>query len=154
MAHWKKRETVFDEYGLHLVLPGNWQLRVLESGRRWIYRSADRKEQVTIATIDLLGERDRALAIQRATQRHRRALELGLGREPDFSLTEPEATECAGVEAVWYEGEANGGTHLFYSMLLFPASSGWSVFCEAFRLGRDTAESKIRGVLDSIVLSE
>jgi len=44
MAHWKKRETVFEEYGMRLVLPGNWQLKVAESGRRWIYRSVDHRE--------------------------------------------------------------------------------------------------------------
>ena len=139
---------------MRLVLPGNWQLRVAESGRRWIYRSVDHREQITIGVLDLLGERDRGSMKLRVAQRHRRALELGLGREPEFSLSEPEETECAGVEAVCYEGEANAGLHYFYTMLFFPLSRGWSVFYEAFRLERETAKSKIRGILDSIILRE
>lgn len=153
MSQWKKRETVFDEYGLRLVLPGNWQLRSGDGGERWIYRSADRKEQITIATLDLLGERDRRLMKHRATTRHRRAVELGLGREPEFALSEEEEGECAGVESVRYEGEANGGSHLFFAILLFPkASVGWSVFYEAFKLELKEAELRMREVIDSMAL--
>ena len=154
MPHWKKRETVFSEYGFQVKMPGYWQLRPTNDPVRWQFRSADHKEQLTVARGEAAGsEGGQAAMMRRAVTRNRRAVELGFGRVPDLELSEPEYGEQAGAPAGWYDGTAGEGSHRFRSLLLFSDQAVWSLFYESFKLSEADAETRGREILESAFFS-
>jgi len=151
MAHWKKRETLFAEYGIRLVLPGHWQLRPSDEAGRWIYRSADRREQVTITHGELpMGGNDEETLIRRAVMRHRKAVELGFDRAHDLAMTEPEHGEWEEVPSVRYSGSADGERHCFHALLLFPERMVWAFFYETFSVPEAVAAERAGEILEKI----
>ncbi len=154
MAHWKKRETVFAEYELELTMPGAWQLRPSDDPCRWIYRSPEHREHVTISRGEALRARNKAdegVLVQRALLRNRRAVELEFGRAPGFELEETEYGEKAGASAGWFHGVA-GPDQRFWSITVCPEDAVWSVFYQTLKLREADAEEKARAILDSIRL--
>ncbi|HWL51533.1 MAG TPA: hypothetical protein VNQ90_03810 [Chthoniobacteraceae bacterium] len=141
MAHWKKRETLFSQYGFEVTLPGHWQSRESGDADRWIYRSADRKEQLTLSRGESIGAEDEP-ARQRVIVRQRRAIELGFDRLPDLHLSEPELLEHSGVVAARFEGSADQERLVFSSLLLFEQESVWTLFHEALKLQPEEAHRR------------
>ena len=151
MAHWKKRETLFAEDGVRFTLPGHWQSRPSDEPGRWLYRSADRREQVTIIQAELNGGNDEDVAIRRAVSRHRKAVELGFDRAHDLNMTEPDFGERDGLVSAFYSGTANEERHRFCSLLLFPERTVWSFFYETFNLSETEATERAEEILGTIV---
>jgi hypothetical protein len=154
MAHWKKRETLFVEDGVRCTLPGHWQLRPSDEPGRWIYRSADRREQVTIVRAELNGGSDEDVAIRRAVLRHRKAVELGFDRAHDLVMTEPDYSERDGFASAFYSGTANDERHRFCSLLLFPERTVWSFFYETFNLSETEAIERAEGILKTVTFTQ
>jgi len=175
MAHWKKRETVFSEYGCTIHLEGHWHLRPGEDGSRWSFRSADRREQVTISRLEAIGAGDRAARVRHVAGRSRKALELSLGRMPHFFVSEPEysdeepAKPWEAEDYDWsnyswedetapdvthpvarYHGSAGEGEHLFYAALYLKGDEAWQVFYEAFKLPEAVAQERFESLLGAI----
>ena len=155
MAHWKKRETVFAEYGIELKMPGAWQLRPQDDPERWLYRSADHKEHLTITRSPMEGQPGEETEILRkAIHRNRRAAELGYARQPELELAPPEYGERVGVPASWYRGSAGESEHQFQALFLCPSEAVWTFFYEGFRIPEATAEEHARWIFDSIAWRE
>jgi len=152
MAHWKQRQTVFAEYGLWLTMPGAWQLRPSDDPHRWLFRSADHREHLTISMAEAEYTRnadEREAAMRRALARNRRAAELGFARVTGLSITEPEFGARAGAVAGWYSGDA-GSEHRFSALLLNIEGALWSFFYEAFRLPAEEANARAETIYSSI----
>jgi hypothetical protein len=154
MAHWKKRETLFAEYGARLTLPGHWQLRPSDEPDRWFYRSADRREQVTIAHSELSVGNGEDAAIRRAVARHRKAVELGFDRAHDLIMTEPDFGQRDALVTAFYFGTANEERHRFWALLLFPERTVWSFFYETFNLSEVEAVERAEAVLGTVTFRE
>lgn len=175
MAHWKKRETVFSEYGCIIHLEGHWQLRPGEDGSRWSFRSADRREQVTISRMEAIGSGDREAQAHRLVGRSRRALELSLGRLPEFFISEPEynveepakpweAEDYDWSDYSWedeaaldvsrpvarFHGSVGEGEHFFYAALFVNGDEGWQIFYEAFKVPEAVAQERFDSLLASV----
>jgi len=155
MAHWKKRETLFAEYGFRFALPGHWQLRPSDEGDRWLYRSADRKEQVTVIRAELpSGGNGEEAAMRRAVARHRKTVELGFDREPDLEMTEFEFDERGGLPMAFYSGTADHERHRFWALLLFSERTVWSFFYETFSVPEAEAAARADAALQTVVFKE
>ena len=143
MAHWKQRETVFGEYELALTLPGRWQLRPSDSASRWLYRSAEKHtEHLTILREEAGGvEGGEEAALRRLVARQRRGLELGFGRLPDLTMSEPEYSERFGVPSVLYQGEAPSAQHRFHVLFICPPRTVWTLVYDAFRFTEEQANA-------------
>ena len=155
MAHWKKRQTVFAEYGLGLTMQGAWQLRPSNDPYRWLYRSADHREHLTLSMGEaesVRNEREREAALHRAVGRHLRAVELGFARVPGLEIAETTYGEHGGVSAAWYHGAA-GASHRFHSLLLHTNDAVWALFYEAFRLTETDAADHAQAIFDSVALN-
>ena len=153
-AHWKQRETLFAEYGLRLILPGAWQLRPLDVPRRWIYRSADHREHLTITMGDaesVRTDRERDASLRHALAKNRRAVELGFARMPEFEMSEVEVGVRADVLAGWYQGGA-GQAHRLMVLVLWTNDAVWSFVYEGFRLPEGQAEVRSAAIFDSATL--
>lgn len=143
---------MFAEYGIEVTLPGAWQLRPSDDPLRWLYRSVDHKEYITISMREMEGgrkESEQAALMQRAVARHRRAVELGFGRVSDLTMSEAEYGERIGVPSSSYQGGA-GAEHQFWSMLLFPGGMVWAFFYQAFRLSPEDADERAAVIFESI----
>ena len=152
MAHWKQRETLFAEYGLRLILPGAWQLRPSCDPHRWMYRSADHREHLTISmgeTESARTDRERDAALRHALARSRRAVELGYARMPELSVRDAEVGERVGTPAGWYQGVA-GPAHQFMVLLLRTDDAIWNLFYEAFRLPEGDAEARSTVIFNAV----
>lgn len=152
MAHWKQRQTLFAEYGLRLTMPGAWQLRPGDDPRRWLFRSADHREHLTISMADAeftRGAKEIEAVLRRALARHRRAVELGFARVPDLSFSDSELGERAGVPAGWYAGNA-GAEHRFSALLLKVDGTVWTFFHEAFRLPEEEVDARAQAIYATI----
>lgn len=123
-------------------MPGYWQLRPSEQAGRWLYRCADRREQMTITRAELSDGHDEATRLRRAVTRHRKAVELGFGRVPGLEMSEPDYGERQGVPVASYSGDADEGRHRFWALLLFPERTVWAFFFEAFRLSEAEAQAR------------
>ena len=154
MAHWKKRETLFAEYGVRFALPGHWQLRPSDEPERWFYRSADRREQVTAARSELSGGNGEDAAIRRAVARHRKAVELGFDRAHDLVMADPDFGERNGFVTAFYSGSANEERHRFWALLLFHERTAWSFFYETFSLPEEEAAEHAEKVLGTVTFKE
>ena len=156
MAHWKKRETLFAEYGIELRMPGAWQLRPSSNPVSWLYRSADHREHLTISRGEIATPRAGASQNpehERALTRQRKAVELGFARVPDLAMGEPEHGERGGVPAAWYQGQA-GGQHVFSALMLFSQGTVWTFFHEAFRMREEDAQASADAIFDSVILHD
>ncbi len=142
MAHWKARETVFSQYGFEVTLPGHWQARDTGDAERWLYRSGDRKEQLTITRWEITSIDDEPEVVERTVARHRRAVELGFGRLPDLTLEEPVYDDREGFPLVGFAGSAEGELHRMRSQLVFEERVVWVLFYEAFRMRPQEAEER------------
>lgn len=133
MAHWKKRETTFSEYGTQFSLPGAWQLRPSDEPRRWFYRSSDKRQQLTVANSDLEGY-DLEEEMERAVGKARRSVDLTFRRFPDFEMSETEIGEHGEIPEAGFLGSAGNDDHRFRMWLLFHNGQLWSFFYETFRI--------------------
>ena len=151
MAHWKKRETLFSEYEVGLKMPGAWQLRPKTDPERWLYRSADHKEHLTLTRSPMEGRPGEEYDVLRqAATRNRRALELGFARVSNLRISETESGERVGVPANWYFGTANGAEHQFWTLFLCSTDAVWTFFYEAFKITEENAREHALWMLDSI----
>ena len=156
MAHWKQRQTEFAEYGLGVTMPGAWQLRPSNDPHRWLYRSADHREHLTISLAESEFARDaqeREVLVRRALARNRRAVELGFARLPDLLISEPEFGMRSGVSAGWYAGGA-GTAHCFSALFLNTDDALWGFVYEAFRIPQEEADTRAAAIFDAIRISE
>ncbi len=145
MAHWKKRETLFSEHGFEVTLPGHWQSRDTGDTERWLLRSADRKEQLTLSRGEAIAPED-ASGRQRVVARQRRSIELGFHRLPDLQLSEAESFEHAGVIAARFGGSADDERLVFSALLLFDGESVWTLIHEAFKLQPQEARERAEAI--------
>ena len=154
MAHWKQRETVFGEYELAMTLAGRWQLRPSDSPYKWLYRSADKhREHLMLHREELEGVAGQeAASLRRVVARHRRAMDLGLGRVPDLTMSEPEYGERFGVPIAHYQGETPSAEHRFRALFICPPRTVWTLFYDAFRLSAEQVEAQVEVLFDTIVL--
>jgi len=149
MAHWKKRETIFREYGFTVTMPGHWQQRDTGDGNRWFYRSPDRREQLTITRLEevVIDHGEAEAAIRKAALRNRRAVELAFGRVPDVAYTPMECAGHEGHRVVRFEGEVPSARLWFTSLLLFDTRVAWALFYESHKLGEDEARGRAQALL-------
>jgi|GEM_PF-2394002 len=154
MAHWKQRETVFGEYELVVTMPGRWQLRPSDSPARWLYRSADQhKENVTLTREEPGGGGEMEHAVlTRWVVRQRRAMELGFGRVPDLTMSEPEFGERFGVPTVVYHGGAPSAGHCFHVFFICPPRTVWTLVYDAFRMPEAQAQEHAETLFGSVEL--
>jgi hypothetical protein len=154
MAHWKQRETFFSEYELTVTLPGRWQLRPTDDPTQWLYRSAEKhKEHVTLIreeTDGLVGQEE--AAYRKIIQHRRRAIELGLGRNINLSLSALETGERAGVRSFAFRGEAPAVEHRFEVLFLCLPRTVWTLVYDAFRLTPEQVEDRTQVIFASIVM--
>jgi hypothetical protein len=156
MAHWKKRETVFAEYGFQMTLPGGWQVRPCSQPDQWVYRGTDRQESITIRRDDPLIGRNNAeqnQLLERIVARDRRSNELRLAKTGALELSDPEYGEWAGVRAGWYSastGEKGG----FHSLIICPKSAVWTVLYEDIKLTPEETQERMREIFDSIAFQK
>lgn len=152
MAHWKKRETLFSEYGIELTMPGAWQLRPSTGPQRWMYRSTDHREHLTITMGDAEKARNPGemnAILRRSVERQRRAVELSYGRMPELTISETEYGERSETPAGWYRGSA-GSKHRFWALLLFTPDAVWALFYEAFNLSEEAAGARAQATFETI----
>ncbi len=142
-AHWKKRETLFAEYGVEITLPGAWQHRPDGDATHWHYRSADKRETLTIARQEQTDSDD--VALRQAVARHRRAVELGFSRT-GVEISEPEEREEGGI--VFCGG--SGADHFFHALVLCMQESVWTLFYESHRLSEETAHEHAHAIWASV----
>jgi len=149
MAHWKKRETIFREYGFTVTMPGNWQQRDTGDLNRWFYRSPDRREQLTLTRLEevVIDHGEAETAIRKAALRTRRAVELAFGRVPDVSYTPMATGEHDGNPLIRFEGEVPSARLWFASMLLFDTRMAWALFYESHKLGEEEARERAQALL-------
>jgi len=143
-AHWKLRETLFSAYGLKITLPGAWQLRPGDDPLRWFYRSADKREQLTI----IHAEGDEA-ALGKAAARHRRAVELGFSRIPGLELSQTCFEECEGFPCAEFSGGVEGVASI-HSRVVCAAGAIWTFHYENFRLSEAETQERARHIFDSL----
>ncbi len=148
-AHWKKRETTFSEYGASFSLPGAWQLRPSDDPCRWLYRSADKREQLTVTLEDLEGY-DEEAEIARAAQKARRAVDLSFRRLPDYSTSDTAIDLSAEHPEASFSGSAGDDSHRFHMWILIRNGQIWSFFFETFRLSEEVAGSHLQSFRNSL----
>ncbi len=142
-AHWKKRETLFAEYGVEITLPGPWQHRPDGDASHWHYRSADKRETLTIARQEQIDPD--AEALRKAVGRHRRAVELGFSRT-GAEISEPQEREEGGIV---FEGSASEG-HCFHALVVCMQERVWTLFYESHRLSEETAREHAHAIWASV----
>jgi len=154
MAHWKQREIVFGEYELAMTLAGRWQLRPSDSPYKWLYRSADKhREHLILSREELEGVAGQEAAfLRRFVAKHRRGMELGLGRIPDLTMSEPEYDQRFGVPIAQYRGETPSAEHSFRVLFICPPRTVWTLLYDAFRLSDEQVEAQAELLFNTIVL--
>lgn len=154
MAHWKRRETLFDEYELTMILAGRWQSRPSGTADKWTYRSAENHREYFMLSREALdgaaGEEEACL--RRVVIRHRRAMELSLGRVSDLEMGEPEYAERFGAPSAEYWGESPSAQHRFRVLFLCPPGTIWTLLYDAFRLTPEQAEAQARALFGTVEL--
>jgi hypothetical protein len=154
MAHWKQREIVFGEYELAMILAGRWQLRPSDSPYKWLYRSADKHREHLVLSREEMegGAGQEESALRRVVARHRRAMELGFGRVPDLSMSEPQYGHRFGVPVAEYQGEAPSAEHRFQALFICPPRTVWILLYDAFRMSAEQCDAQTALLFGSIVL--
>lgn len=157
MGQWKPNETAFEEYDARIVLPGRWQPRPSDNPLKWIFRSADHREHVTITRHESLtgvepGERNGVL--RRAATKHYRATELGLRRIRDTEIGEVEYGEIDEMHAAWYSGMAGVPVVQFWAWIWCGSEAIWSLVYEATKLKEGVAEAHAEEIVDGISSTE
>ena len=152
MAHWKQRETVFEEYELALTLPGRWQLRPSDSPTRWLYRSAEKHTEHLTLIREEPGEVEEEATMRRIVTRQRKGLQLGFGHVADVTMSEPEYGERFGVPICSYHGESVNAHHQFHVFFVFPPRTVWTLVYDAFRLEQEQADEHSRAIFASVSL--
>jgi hypothetical protein len=154
MAHWKKRETLFAEYGLQITLPGVWQIRPSQHIDQWFYKGAEYAELFTIRRNDPLIGRNNAeqnQLLERIVARDIRSCELRMTRAADLELSEPEYGERAGVRAGWYSG-VTGEKAGFHTLIICPKSAVWTLLYEGSKLSNEERQERATLIFDSVEL--
>jgi len=157
MGQWKPNETVFEEYDAQVILPGRWQPRPSDDPLKWIYRSVDHREHITISRGESLAgvaDADRVSVLRKAVTKHYRATELGLGRVRDAEIGEVEFGEIDNTPGGWYRGAAGSPAVHFWTWLWCGPEAVWSLVYEATKLKDGVAEQHAEEIFAGIRSSE
>ncbi len=88
----KPKDTIVDDRAFHIVLPGRWMRKPSADPTRWVYRSEDGDEQVTISVLSAthqLDANERSMGFQRILELRRRAETETPGSNRRMQISEP-----------------------------------------------------------------
>jgi len=131
---------------MELTLPGAWQQRPEEEPTRWHFRSADKREELTLSRHDPIDSEETELPRAAARQRH--AVELSF-RRAGVEMTEASPRTWGGFPAWGFSG-SSGGQHCFHALVVWVEGSLWTLFYQSYRITEEAAAERAEAIFGSI----